>query len=117
MNYHNQDEIYEYAKERIVEGISYDEDYLDKDFSDIHFELFNQDYYIIGRYQATQWLGDQVFNCIDEIRQYETDNFGEVSTDFSEPERVVNMYVYIVGEHILQDVIDEIKSEQDDEEE
>ena len=29
-----------------------DKDYLKKDISDIHFDLFNTDYYIIGRYKA-----------------------------------------------------------------
>ncbi len=40
------------------------------------------------------------------------DNYGEVTTDLSEPERVVNMYVYIIGEEILEDVINEIKDKQ-----
>ena len=30
-------------------------------------------------------------------------------TDLSDAEKVVNMWVYIVGEHILQDVINEYK--------
>jgi len=33
--------------------------------------------------------------------QYETDNFGEVNTDLSDPEKVVNMLVYILGEELL----------------
>ena len=41
--------------------------------------------------------------------KYLKDNFGEVTTDLSNSESVVNMYVYIVGEHILQDVINHIK--------
>ena len=27
---------------------------------DLHHHAFNSDYYIIGRWQATQWLGDEV---------------------------------------------------------
>ena len=34
-------------------------------------------------------------------------NFGEVYTDFSEPERIVNMYTYIIGEEIVSDWINE----------
>lgn len=71
--------------------------------ADLHNEIFNTDYYIIGRYKAQQWLGEDVFEAIDMIKGYEIDNFGEVSTDFSEPERVVNMYVYIIGEELLND--------------
>ena len=55
--------------------------------------------------QDKQWLGDQAFDIINIIKNYEQDNFGKVTTDFSEPEKVVNMYVYIVGEQIVQDYI------------
>ncbi len=72
---------------------------------DLHHHCFNTDYYIIGTYKAKQWLGNEVFNVINIIKNYEKDCFGEVSTDFSEPEKVVNMYVYIVGEQIVQDYI------------
>lgn len=71
---------------------------------DLHHELFNMDYFIIGRYQAEQWLSKNVgiFTAIEEIKEYEQSNFGEVSTDLSEPEHVMNMYAYIKGEEILQ---------------
>ena len=75
--------------------------------SDVHNDIFNVDYYIIGRHQAKQWLGDMAFNVIEIIKDYEQCNFGEVFTDFSEPERVVNMYVYIVGEWILPEAMEE----------
>jgi len=61
-----------------------------------HFEDWIED-------QDKKWLGDEVFNIIDTIKQYENDNFGEVNTDFSDPEKVVNMYVYIIGEEIVSD--------------
>ena len=32
-------------------------------------------------------------------------NFGEVSTNFSEAEHIVNMYTYIIGEEILYDLL------------
>ena len=71
---------------------------------DLHHEIYNTDYYIIGRYQAEQWLNKVgVFNAIEEIKDYEQFNFGEVNTDFSEAEHVCNMFVYIVGELILQE--------------
>lgn len=71
---------------------------------DLHNELFNTDYFIIGYAAAEKWLIDNVgiFAAIEEIKQYENDNFGEVSTDFSSSEKVVNMYAYIKGEEILQ---------------
>jgi hypothetical protein len=72
---------------------------------DLHHELFNMGYFIIGYYQAEQWLINNVgiFAAIEEIREYEQSNFGEVNTDFSSSEKVVNMYAYIKGEEILAD--------------
>lgn len=83
----------------------------DKPVNEIHNEVFNTDYFIIGRYDAEQWLINNggIFNAIETIKQYEQDMFGEVNTDFSEAERVCNMYVYILGE----EVISEIKTIQD----
>lgn len=74
-----------------------------KDVSEFHHEIFNTDYFIIGRYEAEQWLINNggIFNAIETIKQYEQNNFGEVSTDLSEAEKVCNMYVYILGEEIL----------------
>lgn len=72
---------------------------------DLHNELFNTDYFIIGYYQAEQWLIANVgiFAAIGEIVKYEKDNFGEVSTDIESSEKVVNMYAYIKGEEILSE--------------
>jgi hypothetical protein len=41
------------------------------------------------------------FNAIEVVKSYEIDNFGETYTDLSDPERVANMYAYIVGEDVL----------------
>jgi len=76
----------------------------DNDFiEDLHHNCFNTDYFIIGTYKATQWLEDQTFNVINFIKEYENDYFGEVTTDFSSSEKVVNMYVYIIGEDIVHE--------------
>ena len=76
---------------------------LDDDVSDLHHYLLNEDYFIIGTYKAKQWLGSEVFDVIETIREYEQSNFGQVSTDFSDPEKVANMIAYILGEEILFD--------------
>jgi hypothetical protein len=68
---------------------------------DLHNELCNTDYFIIGTYQAKEFLGGHVFDAIEMVKDYEQSNFGEVTTDLSEPERVVNMLAYIIGEHVL----------------
>ena len=55
---------------------------------DLHNELFNTDYFIIGRYEAEQWLIKNVgiFSAIDTIKEYEEFNFGDVKTDLTESE-------------------------------
>lgn len=101
--------IADYKKTEITEHLTdylngCDSDQIDSyrgDLSELHNDAFNMDYYIIGTWKATQWLGDRAFEIIQFIKEYEQDNFGEVSTDLSDPERVVNMFTYIVGEHIV----------------
>ena len=104
------EEIREYAKDNIMDCCTYDADYIIKDISDIHHELFNTDYYIIGTYDAKKWLGDMSFDIIGYIKDYEIDNFGELYTDLSDAEKVVNMYVYIIGEEILSEIIKDVKN-------
>ncbi len=109
MKYYKQDEIKEHAITEIKEHLEYDKDYLDNDFSEIHHDLFNTDYYLIYRFACEKWLGSHAFECIGIIQDYEKDNFGECTTDLSDSEKVVNMYAYIIGEYILQDVLNEFK--------
>ena len=44
---------------------------------------------------------EAAFEIIRTVKEYEEENFGEVGTDLSNPERVVNMYTYIVGEQVV----------------
>lgn len=107
---YKKEEIQEHFDDFIKENKEYLEDnYPNTWQDDLHHEAFNTDYYIIGRYQATQWLGEEVFHIINFIKEYEMDNFGEVYTDFSEAERVVNMYVYIIGEEITYEYLNKLE--------
>ena len=73
---------------------------------DLHNEIFNTDYFCCYTSNCKKYLEQYgVFEAIEKVKDYEQFNFGEVTTDFSQPERVVNMYVYIVGEQIVQDYI------------
>ena len=105
------EEIKQYAEETIKERLAYDKEYLEQDLTEIHHDWFNTDYYIIGYYECEKWLSNNVFNVIEEIKEYEQNNFGEIATDFSSSEQVVNMYVYILGEHIIYntELIKELK--------
>ena len=72
--------------------------------SDLHHELFNMDYFIIGYYNAEQFLNKYAtFEAIGEVQEYEKENFGECTTDLGSSEKVVNMLAYIKGEEILNE--------------
>ena len=77
------------------------------DISDLVHELFNTDHFIIGRKEAAKWLGENAFDVIWVIQDYEDTQFGERYTDLSEPEKIVNMYVYIRAERILPTIIEQ----------
>lgn len=103
-------EIKEYCIERLKEIADYcgADDFKDYDVSELHNDVFNTDYYIVGRYQAKQWLGADAFDCIGDIQEYENLHFGEVSTDLSEPEQVVNMWVYVQGYEIIDECYEDV---------
>jgi ribosomal silencing factor RsfS len=73
--------------------------------SDLHNEIFNTDYFIIGYYESEKWLNDYigVFFAINIIKEYEEKNFGTIMTDLTSSEKVANMYAYIQGENLLND--------------
>ena len=78
--------------------------YVGIDVNDIHHHLFGEDYYIIGYHNAEQWLlehGLSAFSAIAIVKEYEVENCGELYTDISDSEKVVNMIAYIYGEELL----------------
>ena len=101
--YYKYDEIKEHfvdwMKEQDAEWLKDNKD----DLMELHHHAFNTDYYIIGTHKAIEWMGDKVFEIINTIKEYEQDNFGEVTTDLSSPEKLVNMYAYIVGEQVVDE--------------
>jgi hypothetical protein len=95
----------EAVKQQLVDALN-DGRLVGKPISEIHQEVYNTDYFVIGRWQAEQYLiqHEGVFNAIGEIQEYEESNFGEVTTDLSEAEHVCNMLAYIYGERLLGDL-------------
>ena len=112
----NKKEIKDFCLERLREIAEYmdNQDFRDAYVSDLHNDIFNTDYYIIGRYQAKQWMGDSAFDMIGDIVEYEKDNFGEVHTDLSEPEHVVNMWVYVQGWEVIHECYETVRDELND---
>lgn len=69
---------------------------------DLHNKLYNEDYFVIGYHDAEQLLNEYgTFEAIREVKEYEENNFGEVTTDLSDSEKVCNMLAYIKGEEFL----------------
>ncbi len=75
---------------------------------DLHFYAFNEDYYIIGYYQAEQWLekhGLTAFEAIADVVEWQQNNYGEthLKADDINAEAIVNLYVYVKGEELLSE--------------
>ena len=98
------EELSEYIAESVKEMKRYDT--LPSDAGDLHHELFNQDYYIIGYYNAEQWLMKhrlETFQAISIVQEYENEQFGECRM-YDNAESVVNMLTYIYGEELLNEL-------------
>ena len=95
------------------------------DFDDLHFHAFNEDYYIIGYYQADQWLKKHnisAWEAISDVVEWENNSFGEVNLKPEDinSEKIVNLYVYVLGEDLLnnydlnqskEELLSELKSD------
>ena len=92
----------EAVKQQLIDALE-DGRLIGKPVNEIHNEVYNTDYFVIGYYQAEQYLiqHEGVFNAIGEIKEYEENNFGEVITDLSCSEKVCNMLAYIEGGNLL----------------
>lgn len=108
MTNHKEQEMREQAREEIIEAL---QDGYSGHYSDLHNEVFNTDYYIIGTYRAKEALREyDVFEAIEKVQTYEKDNFGEIYTDLSDPEKLINMLYYIIGEEVLYEMMDGIEA-------
>lgn len=76
-------------------------------YCDLHNEVFNTDYYIIGTYKAKEALREyDVFDAIELVQEYEQFHFGQIYTKLSDPEKLLNMVYYIVGDEIICEMTD-----------
>lgn len=103
MMYINKHEVMKQeAIEAIVEAL---EDGYSGYYCDLHNEVFNTDYYIIGTYEAKEALKEyDVFDAIELVQTYENEQFGKVYTDLSDPEKLINMVYYIIGDEVIGDM-------------
>jgi len=71
---------------------------------DWHFLCFNEDYYIIGYYNASQWLklhNINAFEAISICQEFEEDHFGEMIKKYDNSETTVNMLAYVLGYDLI----------------
>lgn len=98
----------EEAREAIIEALK---DGYSGYYCDLHNEVFNTDYYIVGTERAKEALTEYgVWDAIEKVQEYEKDNFGEIYTDLSDPEKLINMLYYIIGEEVLFEIMDGIEA-------
>ena len=106
----------DYKKEQITER--FDEwlagtletqghEWVKDNLDDLHHHAFNTDYFIIGRQHAIDWMVSKCWEIMEFVKDYEEDNFGELHTDLTDPERLVNMYAYIIGEQVVAEYREE----------
>ena len=92
------------AMEKIIEVL---EDGYNGYYCDLHNEAFNTDYYIVGTYDAKNALREyDVFDAIEKVMEYEKDHFGEVYTELHNPEKLVNMLFYVIGNEVISEMMD-----------
>jgi len=100
-------EIKDFLYERVKELKEYDPKRLKELIKDneLHNEIFNTDYYMVYTGECEEWLGDHVFDVIRTVQEYEEFQFGELTDKevLTDPCKLVNMYVYIVGEDLISE--------------
>lgn len=104
------------------------EDYEGSDFDTFENEVFNDDernmYYNEAKDELEKFVSDEdldgyettdgVFGAIELIKEYESTEFGEVNTDFSNPCDIANMIDFIRGGNVFGEVMDKAGLDMDD---
>jgi len=94
-------ELLKEVKEQAIDYLKDNQD-LETYGCDLHHEIFNTDYFCYYTSEAKDYLNSYgVFQAIEEVTEYEKFNFGEVTTEISDPVKLINMLVYIKGEELL----------------
>lgn len=106
----------EEIKETLLNNLNGYKGIEDYTFEDVFNDLFNSDYYIIGYREAADALKKYgIFNALEEVQQFDIENFGHWDTDYTDPEKVANMLEYIHANEYMQDMLDRAGLELDDE--
>lgn len=89
--------LFDVIKDEIIENIlSYENTYA----SDLQYEMYNQDYYIIWIYETKEFLKLYLDDMLDALEYYK-DNFWEQYPDITNPESLVSLTVLFVAWQVL----------------
>ena len=77
-------------------------DYEDVYGCDLAYEMYNNDYYIIGTYKAKQFLKEYFDDMCECLEQYQ-EEFGEVYKDITNPEKVASLLALFVAQDVLRE--------------
>ena len=81
---------------------------------DTHFNVYNQDYFIIGYYNAEQWLIEDdrnyTFEVLSYVQEQEEINFGTIEK-IDNAERLVNLYAYWLGYEVISELQAQLEEE------
>ena len=100
-------ELTEHLNDTIQDNITIHENSIVYDRRDLHHKAFNEDYYIIGYYNAEKWLKKHDLNTFEAIgicNDFEMEHFGEIQTTFDNSEKLVNHLVYWLGLEICNEL-------------
>ena len=79
-------------------------------YCDLHNEVFNTDYYVYGTRKAKDILNKyDVFNALNLVIEYDRNNFGEINTEITDPDLLLNMVYYIIGEEVVADIQENVE--------
>ena len=99
---HNLENMKAEALENIKECL---QDGYNGTYSELHNEVFNTDYYVIGTALARDILNEfDVFYAIGIVMEYEKEEFGEILTEMNDPEKLLNMLFYVIGDKVMLDI-------------
>lgn len=95
-------------KETLLDNLDGYEGINNYTFDDVFNDLFNSDYYIIGYKEAENALKEYgIFKALEEVQEFDVENFGHWDTDYTDPEKIANMLEYIHASDYMQNILNE----------
>lgn len=95
-------EILERLQDKELEGVA---------IADAMYHLYNLDYYIVGTYEAKQFIKDNIDELFEALEDYQL-NVGEGYPDITNPQKLATLIVLYVAETLWNE-LDTVKDNWD----